>query len=84
MVRTRRQRRLTQKSEADKLAIDKKMANYRATYEAYLKERGKMDLRSARRFAAEFRVSHGLLKHTPSTRILSCISFHTLLEKRIY
>lgn len=55
-IRTRRQRRLQQKSAVDKIASDKRTAEFRATYEAYIKEREQMDPGAARRFAAAFKV----------------------------
>lgn len=60
-VRTRRQRRLEQKSQADRVVIDQRTAEYRAAYEAYLKKREEMDPIAARRFASQFRVRHTLL-----------------------
>ncbi|VDL19590.1 unnamed protein product [Hymenolepis diminuta] len=58
-IRTRRRRRLQQKSAADKIASDKRTAEFRATYEAYIKEREQMDPGAARRFAAAFRKNQG-------------------------
>ncbi|KAL5970283.1 Translation initiation factor IF-2 mitochondrial [Taenia solium] len=54
-VRTRRHRRLEQKSHADRVVIDQRTAEYRAAYEAYLKEREQMDPIAARRFASQFK-----------------------------
>ncbi|KAL5109033.1 Translation initiation factor IF-2 mitochondrial [Taenia crassiceps] len=54
-VRTRRQRRLEEKSKADRVVIDQRTAEYRAAYEAYLNRRQKMDPTAARRFASQFR-----------------------------
>lgn len=60
-IRTRRHRRLEQKSQADRAVIDQRTAEYRAAYEAYLKEREQMDPIAARRFASQFRVRHTLI-----------------------
>ncbi|CDI98422.1 translation initiation factor IF 2 [Echinococcus multilocularis] len=54
-VWTRRQRRLEQKSRVDRLFIDQRKAEYRAAYEAYLKNCEQMDPVASRRFASRFR-----------------------------
>ncbi|VDM21016.1 unnamed protein product [Hydatigera taeniaeformis] len=70
-VRTRRQRRLEWKSQADQVAINQRTAEYHAAYEAYLRKGGEMDPHSARRFASEFRKNQTNLGKITETGELS-------------
>lgn len=63
-VRTRRQRWLEQKLRSDLVAIDRRTAEHRTTYEAYLKQRKQMHPNDVRRLASQFRVGfYPTLKH---------------------